>query len=589
MSTTIKRIALVAVAALGLGVVSVAPSNAAPTFTYTTIGDADAGQALIGGQAVVSLLIDTATSTIVSVSGVGSVVSTAGDVAGTNNVVKIGSSLVQWTDSSTVNVSTANTQTAQTITLYSAVAGTTTITATPLLADGSPGTAKTKTVTWVTTLPKNSVAKSLAYIKKQSSIVTEDSIEIADSTTAELSFSATPNITTPKAVIWVKQFSSNDTSTVSTVATGKGADIKVEIANAGSLGTVSTAATGSVVSVLGTSSVVNKAVPFWVYSDGRSGTATITITSGTTVVTKTVKFTGSTVAYKQNADAPLANAQIGVGETTTVSVDGVDSLGNISELAKDNLTLTSETATVATIARTSAGVYTITGVEVGTARFKLSDGTYSTYVSVDVTKKTIAKYTVAFDKSAYAPGEKVVWTITAKDANGKPVADGARALFGSVTSNLSVSNGSLFGTSPVFTDGVATGYFYAPAAASGKFEVTVSQGAADDVRIAALAAATAAGLAAPTAVKTVYGFDIVNAAADAATDAANEAAQAASDATDAALAAADAADAATTKAQEAVDAVATLSAQVSKLITALKAQITTLTNLVIKIQKKVKA
>ena len=53
--------------------------------------------------------------------------------------------------------------------------------------------------------------------------------------------------------------------------------------------------------------------------------------------------------------------------------------------------------------------------------------------------------------------------------------------------------------------------------------------------------------------------------------------------------AADAADAATTKAQEAVDAVATLSAQVSKLITALKAQITTLTNLVIKIQKKVKA
>ena len=62
-----------------------------------------------------------------------------------------------------------------------------------------------------------------------------------------------------------------------------------------------------------------------------------------------------------------------------------------------------------------------------------------------------------------------------------------------------------------------------------------------------------------------------------------------SDATDAALAAADAADAATTKAQEAVDAVATLSAQVSKLITALKAQITTLTNLVIKIQKKVRA
>ena len=92
-----------------------------------------------------------------------------------------------------------------------------------------------------------------------------------------------------------------------------------------------------------------------------------------------------------------------------------------------------------------------------------------------------------------------------------------------------------------------------------------------------------------TGTKVAAEFAVSNPSIDAATDAANEAAQAASDATDAALAAADAADAATTKAQEAVDAVATLSAQVSKLITALKAQITTLTNLVIKIQKKVKA
>jgi uncharacterized protein YoxC len=42
-------------------------------------------------------------------------------------------------------------------------------------------------------------------------------------------------------------------------------------------------------------------------------------------------------------------------------------------------------------------------------------------------------------------------------------------------------------------------------------------------------------------------------------------------------------------AQEAVDAVAELSASVTKLISALRKQITTLTNLVVKIQKKVKA
>ena len=53
--------------------------------------------------------------------------------------------------------------------------------------------------------------------------------------------------------------------------------------------------------------------------------------------------------------------------------------------------------------------------------------------------------------------------------------------------------------------------------------------------------------------------------------------------------AADAADAATAAAQDASDAVAALSATVAKLVASLKAQITSLTNLVIKIQKKVKA
>jgi hypothetical protein len=54
-------------------------------------------------------------------------------------------------------------------------------------------------------------------------------------------------------------------------------------------------------------------------------------------------------------------------------------------------------------------------------------------------------------------------------------------------------------------------------------------------------------------------------------------------------AAAEATDAATAAAQDAADAVAALSAQVATLISSLKAQLTALTNLVIKIQKKVKA
>jgi hypothetical protein len=78
-------------------------------------------------------------------------------------------------------------------------------------------------------------------------------------------------------------------------------------------------------------------------------------------------------------------------------------------------------------------------------------------------------------------------------------------------------------------------------------------------------------------------------AASAAADAAAEATDAANAATDAANAAAEAADAATAAAQDAADAVAALSTQVSEMVNALKKQITALTNLVIKIQKKVRA
>jgi len=83
--------------------------------------------------------------------------------------------------------------------------------------------------------------------------------------------------------------------------------------------------------------------------------------------------------------------------------------------------------------------------------------------------------------------------------------------------------------------------------------------------------------------------DVTSTGSDASIDAANEATDAANAATDAANAAAEAADAATAAAQDAQAAVAALATSVASLIAGIKAQITTLTNLVIKIQKKVKA
>jgi hypothetical protein len=93
------------------------------------------------------------------------------------------------------------------------------------------------------------------------------------------------------------------------------------------------------------------------------------------------------------------------------------------------------------------------------------------------------------------------------------------------------------------------------------------------------------GIALNKAVATVAPDKTVQAAADAAA----EATDAANAATDAANAAAEAADAATAAAQDAADAVAALATQVATYISNLRKQITALTNLVVKIQKKVKA
>jgi len=227
----------------------------------------------------------------------------------------------------------------------------------------------------------------------------------------------------------------------------------------------------------------------------------------------------------------------------------------------------------------STGVVTVTGVAVGKTNINIKlTGATTLVVPVEVTKSTgVAKLTL--DKTSAQPGEKVTWTITVTDSNGRPTADGTSiALFSSITSNMVVT-GLPTGTETL-TGGVSTGSFFAPTSGSGTLQITATQGTAHDTYIAGLKAATAAGTT-YTAVSDVIEMAVVNSAVDAAAAAAEEATAAANDATDAALSAAEAAEAATAMAQEAVDAVAELSASVTKLISALRAQITTLTNLVI--------
>ncbi|WP_150131903.1 beta strand repeat-containing protein [Candidatus Planktophila lacus] len=371
--------------------------------------------------------------------------------------------------------------------------------------------------------------------------------------------------------------------------------VTAEITGAGRIGTTDSASDAtSVIAVPAGSSTTTQAATkdFYVFSDGRSGEATITIkVGGVTTLTRKVAFFGTATQLKLVAATATApnptKSYLAVGGTMDISVLPYDA--NNVKLTAAAVTATSETATIATVVTKagSTGVVTVTGVAVGKTNITIKNGVLGTLVvPVEVTKSTgVAKLTL--DKTSAQPGEKVTWTITVTDSNGRPTADGTSvALFSSITSNMVVT-GLPTGTETI-TGGVSTGSFFAPTSGSGTLTITAKQGTAHDTYIAGLKAATAAGTT-YTAVSDVVELAIVNAAVDAAAAAAEEATAAANDATDAALSAAEAAEAATAMAQEAVDAVAELSASVTKLISALRAQITTLTNLVVKIQKKVKA
>jgi hypothetical protein len=337
-------------------------------------------------------------------------------------------------------------------------------------------------------------------------------------------------------------------------------------------------------------------VEFSILPDGRAGVATITIsTNGTTYAPKTVTFFAKAA---KTITATVAHPVLKVGANAgAVSVAAVDANGTnwtgtayiVASSAADALVAGSATTPVACAAWNSTDgiLCPVTAVAAGTAKLKVIDASTvaaatatSNEITVTASTATASAVKLAFDKATYAPFEKATITVTPVDATGKNIAAGTLANLlatGGITSTIGFSANS----------DTLTAVSYTTSAKTGSVEYTVYMPAGSgDVTISATGGTS---LPAAGQVKVSATTSVVNSSVDAATDAANEATDAANAATDAALAAADAADAATAAAQDASDAVAALSASVSKLISSLRAQITSLTNLVIKIQKKVRA
>jgi hypothetical protein len=367
-----------------------------------------------------------------------------------------------------------------------------------------------------------------------------------------------------------------------------------------------------------------------VTADGTAGTGTITIKvqDATTLATlgtytETVYFFGTVSSLTATANYTIARAsatargcssatdcaQVSFATTPFVQIVAKDSDGNLipgltvtASIANPAVVQASTVTAVTSTAVAGAGALTagdttdanglgwynasVAGATTAasgastTVKYETTIAGTTTVVSSNAVTLTIGgsaatgTETLALDKTSYEAGEGMTVTQTAKDSAGNPVYDGYASpavSFNKAVGGTAVGASFYVGGKVNSDDALGRKTIYAPTA-SGAFTAT----------------ATAASLATLTATATI-GDDAATVAAGAASDAAAEATDAANAATDAANAAAEAADAATAAAQDAADAVAALSAQVASLISGLKSQLTALTNLVIKIQKKVKA
>jgi len=672
--TSIKRVALVAVSALGLGVLSsVAPASAAtyPTIAATSGTNSTGGTALTAPTATATVnnyVVDTMTVgtadkvyTITS-TGVGSlaIVAQASDATATSTggaVTTADASGMNYVVNSTTSITLYSGDTHSTATpgagsafagtgvlqfsATSATAGAQTITIT-----GNSGTSATQVITWgaapVASVNTSTVYTTDATAALSNTVATAQAVTgVSSNTTLLLSKTATGSTAAAAIVVTLKDNSSASGAALASkavTATVTGAGLVDGYTSTGSTfnATPSKSATAYTDS--------NGVAVFHISGDGTSGTGSIAVTytstaTGTlTLSTKTVTFYSSTVA-KLEATQGLVVAAAGqtLGDSDGAGdgafiVSATDSAGNpIHGLSAGTSVslgffVTSDntaciTSTIGTVTEgTSAAGY----LPVGTYDINLSAAAnavsgcsanvtvsyYNSATSTIVAAGTM-KYSVGGTKiygvkmslpqDTYAPGEKVTYTLTATDISGNPVADGYYGVFNSGAWNVATTQTAVAGLS--MTASTPSTPFAKAAVTSGTTNLFLIGGKATSSTYApyisgkvtgtAYTSATSGALAAavqyvPLSASFTVALPSDSAQQDA-IDAANEATDAANAATDAANAAAEAADAATAAAQDAQAAVAALASQVADLIEGIKAQITALTNLVVKIQKKVKA
>jgi len=627
--TTFKRIALVAVAALGLGVLSVAPSSAAIDETLTV----SASTATVSQSDTATVTVtNTWTSTVASDSRSVAVTGTAAGITPllsvTTDSANVTGAGFASTGTTYVAAASGDTATAQTVGGYTKAVWTLYFKASSTATAGtyvfnvvtfSNGVFQKSASVTLTVSKKDITAselKSLMYISDTQTVginQTEgDSALVVSAGTA-----ATP---VPVAVLSNILKNAADTKTVLGTSVGATESILVTMSGPGYLQVNSAGRAGS---ALGKTATFGLGETITVFSDGTAGVTTLTGSIAGRYLTqaaKTITFNGKATAITAKVESAVvvsgATAKNALSFTAKDAANNVvkslalNANSNFFVLFSDTKVVGGASATAVDASATPA-YYACTATYQATyAKFTCDvpvtdSGVATVYIADSYTvasssvvsaalKITVAgaayKGTIASDKTNYVAGEKAIITVTSKDRNGATVADGASAPFTNLKwDNLNPTFGAggdatndlitKLGTGS-FVDGVDTYVVYMPTVAG----TYVLKGMTSGETVTA------------SALLTFTVTDPTKDAADAATDAALEATDAAYAAQDAAQLAAESADAATAAAEAATAAaeaataaVEDLATKVAGLFADLQKQITTLANVVAKIAKKVKA
>ena len=548
--TNFKRIALVAAAALGLGVLSSVPSQATNASLVVTAvnGEATAGTAMdstTAGTVTVSFLSDAIRDSVVvgfrlsadpgtgtaapilmapvaATTGAAFTFATTGlastALGGTANgdTATAGTAKFHVSSSDTTTAVTSARRISATFNVQligTPVAGTYSvdITATPAATEGA---AITKTV--------NIVVAGKPVVAAQSISILQPASGGSSSATVDSVVTATRSISTTSAArahIFVTQKNASG----GTPSTYESLTVTTNI---GTLGVAAATPLGRSISV----AVTGAATQIYVFSDGTSGTASITVTAATAglIGTETITFYSTTATAIAGANDCSV---IGASDSSCVYGNATDSLKNAIPTSTSVYAYSSDTTVISTYGSAcswdstyATAFCSLTGIKNGTANITLRDASTvalstvaSAAIPVTVNLNPAVSIKLSFDKATYAPNEKALVRVTALDSAGKVTAPATYTNLlatGGISSTSGFGNGSDTLTAVRMTTGATTTskdpvkqYTVYMPSAGGAITISATGGtdlpAAGQVKVTATATVTDNGAAALAAVNAL--------------------------------------------------------------------------------------